>query len=114
MLVDGGSLDEQHRLRGHALFPLTQRWEGLIIDDYFAIGAGDVGLDPEESFAYHALCHARSTYERSNLPGSPEKDVVAACCFKAARAEIVSSEDAVKHGITLVAAPMSKRMLSLL
>lgn len=110
LLVDGGSLDEKHRLRGHALFPLAQRWEGLIIDDYFAIGAEEVGQDPEESFAHHALLHARSTYEKSDLPGSPEKDVVAACCFKAAGAEIVSSEDAVKRGVTLVAAPLAKRI----
>lgn len=110
LLVDGGALDEKYRLRGHALFPLTHRWEGLIIDDYFAIGAETIGQRPEESFAHHALLHAREIYARSALPGSPEKDVAAACCFKAAGAEIISSEEAVRQGVTLVAAPLSKRI----
>ena len=41
---------------------------------------------------------------------APEKDVEAQKIFKAAGAEIVSSDDAVARGLTTVAAPLAKRI----
>ena len=49
-------------------------------------------------------------YDKYKLPGSVEKDIEAAEKFKAAGAEIDSSDVALKLGLTTVAAPLSKRL----
>jgi hypothetical protein len=49
LLVDAGLLNPDCRVLGNAPFPLGKRFRGLIIDDYFAIGAepvGELGLLP--------------------------------------------------------------------
>lgn len=49
------------------------------------------------------------------MPGLPEKDVVAEDLFKAAGAEVDSRDEVVALGLTLVGAPLAKRLgLSLL
>lgn len=37
MLSRAGLLQPRHRLRGHHPLPLSNLWEGLVIDDYFAV-----------------------------------------------------------------------------
>ena len=110
LLRQGGLLRDELRLRGHHPVPPGLSWEGLIIDDYFAIGAEPVGSDPLNSFAARALSQSRQIYEEENLMGSVEKDVVAGDIFKAAGAEVISCKEIVKRGATFVGAPRSKRL----
>ena len=71
-------LSPTHRILGRSPFPLGGKYEGLIIDDFFAIGVEKIGGDPLSSFAARALATARAAYEEHRLPGSIEKDVEAA------------------------------------
>ena len=110
VLQKGGLLKPHRRLQGHALFPLGKSFEGLIIDDYFAIGCEPIDHDPVNTFAAKALSAAREVYSAAGLEGSAEKDVEAETTFKAAGAEIVSSRSAVRRGVTTVGAPLAKRL----
>ena len=56
---DEGLLHPACRLLGHHPVPDGCRLEGLIIDDYFAIGVEPIGTRPEVSFAVAALTRAR-------------------------------------------------------
>ena len=109
-LRQGGLLLPAQRLMGHSLFPLTQRFEGLIIDDYFAISVEDLRTQPLNSFAATALSKARAIYDRFEILGSKEKDVEFERTFKAAGAEVISHDGAVTRGISTVSAPWSKRL----
>ena len=110
LLKRGGLLIDEHRLRGCHPFPLTGKVEGLIIDDYFAIGRESRSEQPPNTFAAQALARARQLYDAGGLLGSTEKDVVAASVFKAAGAEVVSSDCAIDLGLTTVGAPCAKRL----
>ena len=98
VLRDGGLLQPRNRLRGHHPLPLSRAWEALVIDDYFMISREDFHQEPLNSAAHHALAEARSIYSRYGIQGSEEKDVDASDTFKAAGAEICSSDFAVKRG----------------
>eukprot|EP00435_Cladocopium_sp_Y103_P046805 s630_g13.t1 len=108
LLVDGGLLDPKHRILGGHVVPLSRRYEGLIIDDYFALSVDPKDAALDDSFASVALTTARETYERHELLGSVEKDIAAQSHFKAAGAEIDSSDEALKHGMVTVSAPRVK------
>ena len=110
LLQSHGLLVAERRLQGHQIFPVGDEIEGLIIDDFFAIGKEKLDSQPISSFAAKALAAAREAYEFHRLPGSPEKDVEAETFFKAAEAEVDSSSFAVRRGLTTVAAPLSKRL----
>ena len=110
LLQDANLLLPNRRLLGHHFVPQGHHYEALIIDDYFCIGAEEVGSDPLNSFASRALASARKAYEDYGLEGSPEKDVEAAPTFKAAGAEIISSASATRLGVASVAAPVAKRI----
>jgi len=110
LLQSHGLLVAERRLQGHQIFPVGNEIEGLIIDDFFAIGKERLDSQPISSFAAKALAAAREAYEFHRLPGSPEKDVEAETFFKAAGAEVDSSSFAVRRGLTTVAAPLSKRL----
>ena len=109
LLSDEGLLLPSRRLLGHFPVPDSPGLEGLIIDDYFAIGIEHKETPTEASFAFTALAEARAAYEKHELPGSPEKDVIAESRFKAAGAEIDSSPATVGQGLVTVSAPWSKR-----
>eukprot|EP00435_Cladocopium_sp_Y103_P038928 s550_g10.t1 len=109
LLVEESVLKEGERLEGHHLVPPGPRWTGLIIDDFFAIGAEKRRSPKEESFAFKALARARAAYQKYDLEGSPEKDVVAEDFFKAAGAEVDSRESTLRQRICLVSSPFAKR-----
>ena len=109
LLKDEGLLLPDEQLFGHAVVPFGPRWTGLIIDDFFAIGAHPTSSPKTTSFAFQALAKARLAYEKHKLEGSVEKDVEAADHFKAAGAEIDSRLSTVRNGMCLVAAPYAKR-----
>jgi len=110
LLLQAGLLEPSSRILGHSPFPLGTLFEGLIIDDYFAIGAERLGRGSLNSFAARALSKARKAYDDHCLPGSVEKDVESACFFKAAGAEVNSTRKAVELGLTTIGAPLGKRL----
>ena len=110
LLVSEDLLWGSYRISGNAPFPLTHRYEGLIIDDYFCIGAEPLCAAPQESFAYQNLAKARIAYEKHALAGSPEKDIEAECKFKAAGAEFNSLPGSVRSGYVTIGAPAQKRL----
>lgn len=59
VLRQGGLLQPEHRLQGHSIFPLSHSYEGLIIDDYFALGVEKVECMPLNSFAAKRHLRAR-------------------------------------------------------
>lgn len=105
-----GLLVPENRLQGHSNYPVSGVWEGLIIDDYFCVSSQRRSLKKEESNAFKHLVAARAAYDRRQLPGSPEKDVAAEVLFKAAGAEVDSSEKVVSSGMVLVGSPLQKRI----
>ena len=110
LLRQAGLLRPDYRLQGHHLVPHGPRWEALIIDDYFCISAEPLKSDPLNSFSAGALAAARAAYCHHGLEGSPEKDVEAEATFKAAGAEVISSPEAVRNGVSSVGAPVAKRL----
>ena len=82
LLQRSGLLVPEYRLQGHALFPLADKWEGLIIDDYFVISREATGTKPLNTFAWDALVKAREAYDDAGVLGSPEKDVEASTSLK--------------------------------
>ena len=104
LLARGGLLNPCRRLLGHDVLPLGHQWEGLIIDDYFAVGAEPLSGDPLNSFAAKSLATARVIY------GSVEKDLDSVDFFKAAGAEVNSTMPIARRGAVTVGAPSSKRL----
>lgn len=105
-----GLLVDSQRLEGHSTLPIHFLWQALIIDDFFVVSAQSRRDSKEESSAFKLLAKARLAYERHALPGSPEKDVVAESFFKAAGAEIDSTEEVRNLNLCLVASPLQKRL----
>ena len=110
VLRNGGLLCDDCRLRGHHPLPLSGSWEALIIDDYFFINREPIETKPLISASFGALAQARAIYEKHGILGSDEKDIVAADSFKAAGAEVISNDFAIKKGLTLVGSPIGKRI----
>ena len=75
LLVGEDLLAEGNRLRGHHLPPWGPNYEGLIIDDYFALAVHPVSKSNVNSFAAEALARARTAYNKHKLEGSVEKDL---------------------------------------
>eukprot|EP00435_Cladocopium_sp_Y103_P018494 s3398_g4.t1 len=110
LLQEAGLLCGDRRIEGNRPFPLSNCWEALVIDDYFCLSCEPLSSRSCEGFAAQALDLARSTYEKHELLGSPEKDICASENVKAAGAEIRSGETCVRLGFVPVAAPLTKRL----
>ena len=86
-------------------------WQGLIIDDFFALavlpGSFSNGT-PSPSSGLVDL--AKAGYARESVLGSDDKDVRDQRLFKVAGAEIDSSESTVLEGVTLCGYPVAKRL----
>ena len=110
LLGQEGLLPEEERVRGKRILPRGPVWRALIIDDFFVISREDERTQREETRAYRILAKAREAYRKHQLPGSPEKDVLSQRLFKAAGAEVDSRSEATMRRLTLVSAPLSKRL----
>eukprot|EP00435_Cladocopium_sp_Y103_P053797 s2167_g17.t1 len=110
LLEEVGLLHDSHQVRGHCPFPKGPLFSGLVIDDFFLIGREDMHAPAHETAAAKALETARTAYKAEGLLGSDEKDVVSAEIFKAAGAEIVSDQRAVRSGYVTIGAPRGKRL----
>eukprot|EP00435_Cladocopium_sp_Y103_P043632 s2722_g12.t1 len=110
LLEGGGLLNPSSRILGHHGFPPGPAWDALVIDDYFALSCEPLTVCDHDTFAMKALVTARRLYEKEELLGSTEKDIVASPNVKAAGAEIRSEEKNVRMGVVPVGAPFEKRL----
>lgn len=102
LLVGDSRLEADRVFRGQGLA------QGLVIDDYFAVGvvSHDAHLNP----ALECFMEAQAAYERAGLAGSPHKDVVDQRAGKVIGAALNSSENAEKLGVCTLGSPLQKRI----
>ena len=86
-------------------------WQGLIIDDFFALAVQPGSFRSGTPSPSSALVdHAKAGYEREAVLGSDDKDVRDQRHFKVAGAEVDASERTVAEGMTLCGYPVLKRL----
>ena len=108
LLQSYGLLRRDSRLVANRPFRGSSLLEGLVIDDYFAIGVSDKassGPSPDVS----CFERARVAYDDHSLLGSPSKDLCGKCEGKAIGASINASPEALRKGVATLGAPPSKR-----
>ena len=117
LLRDNGLLSTQTQLLSSRLVRPTALHEGLLIDDFFAIGEAPLDqLKPGSpssrvpSIAAEAFHKAKAAYAAEGLKGSDAKDVFDQSRATVIGAEIDSSFGLAKHGLVTVAAPAQKRI----
>ncbi|CAE7946106.1 unnamed protein product [Symbiodinium sp. KB8] len=109
LLVAAGLLKEGTRLKGRSPVPLGDFWDGLIIDDFFALSCEPVssvdGLDPsslaaslQRSRAGQAVERAKAAYNAEGVKGSDHKDVLGSLTTRAGGAHIDSELATVAEG----------------
>ncbi|CAE7435814.1 unnamed protein product [Symbiodinium microadriaticum] len=121
MLVAAGLLREDTRLKGRSSVPLGDYWDGLIIDDYFALscepvssvgglGSSSFAASLQRSRAGQAIARAKAAYDAEGVKGSDHKDVLGSLTTRAGGAHIDSELATVAEGQVLVGAPPEKRI----
>ena len=110
LLEGSGLLDSSSRILGGRQVPKGQKWEALVIDDYFCWSSEPINTPTKDTAARRALIVSREVYDEAELLGSVEKDIDAASTLKAAGAEIRSDEKNVRLGVVPVGAPFGKRL----
>ena len=110
LLEDAGLLKPERRVLGKRPFPISRVYEGLVIDDYFAVSVDKLSARQEVSPGEVAIDAALAAYEKEDVLGSPEKDVRGSSHFKVIGAEVNSSQQARSRSLTTVAAPAEKRL----
>ncbi|CAE7829539.1 unnamed protein product, partial [Symbiodinium necroappetens] len=111
LLESSGCLLGPGRLQASHPVSATGPWQGLIIDDFFALAVQPGSFrsgSPSPSSALVDL--AKAGYARESVLGSDDKDVRDQRHFKVAGAEIDASEPTVAAGMTLCGYPVVKRM----
>ena len=110
LLQEGGLLQDDSRILAKHPFPTTSCIEGLVIDDYFAISIQPAGTPAGSTDAMKCLDKAKAIYDKHQVLGSPEKDVLGSNHFKVVGAEINTSDKATSNGVALIGAPLEKRI----
>ena len=109
LLQKKGLLKPQTQILGHHPFPLGPLWEGLVIDDYFAIGLQRIN-EKASPVVMDCFKSAKQAYSEEEVLGSDAKDVVNSDHFKVIGAEVDCSERTRSRGLVVVAAPVKKRL----
>ena len=109
LLSDRGLLKKENKICNHAAFPLGPVWEGLVIDDYFAISC-QPSSDLSRPLCLDCLDTATYAYAQENVLGSPEKDVIGSRHFTVVGAEVDCSKAAISRETVLVGASVEKRL----
>ena len=110
LLKAEGLLCEEDRLLGGSRPPTSSTWEGLVIDDFFAVSTQGRSERLEDSEAFKRLEMARMAYEKHQLEDSPEKDIIAEDLFKAAGGEDDPRREANERSLALVGSTLGKRV----
>lgn len=91
----------------------------MVIDDFYSIPVVPADLpaitateasESSPSEAVKDMLKAKSIYQAAGLQGSDDKDMWDACHAKVAGAEVDCSSSTRRRGVTLVAAPVRKRL----
>ena len=109
LLADGGLLKPERQVRSRHAYPAGPVYEGLVIDDYFALECKSLS-DHSPLVVGECLEAAQQIYDRHGVLGSPEKDVKNSQHFTVVGAEIDSSEKARSRKTVLVGSPVMKRL----
>ena len=109
MLQRSGLLQGSSQMLRHVPFPEGPLWEGLVIDDFFAISCDKVGKPVGDSLSMASLSRAEETYLRHGVFGSDEKTVYGSERFKVIGAEIGADKRCRGAGVVSVSAPVEKR-----
>ncbi|CAE6946248.1 unnamed protein product [Symbiodinium natans] len=101
-----GRLQSKHTVHAHG------PWDGLIIDDFFALSLECASFLPGSglSASEAKLRVAKAAYASEQLPGADDKDIWGKGHFKVAGAEIDSSVECVRDGLTTIGCPAKKRL----
>eukprot|EP00438_Fugacium_kawagutii_P017058 Skav216351 [mRNA] locus=scaffold2385:191031:215658:- [translate_table: standard] len=91
-------------------FPEGPLWQGLVIDDFFAVSREPVANDVSAARSVERLEVAEETYAEEKMIGSDDKTVRGSDAFKIVGAEVLSDKKARDVGVVLVGAPASKRI----
>lgn len=109
-LQNAGLLDPASHVLRHQPFPAGPVWQGVVIDDYFAVSREPLGKNKPTAAAVELLEIAEDAYRRHDVLGSDEKTVRGAEVFKVIGAEVLSDKQCRDAGVVLVGAPASKRI----
>ena len=113
LLQASGLLQDKGRLLSKKLIRSSPVYEGLVIDDYFAIAPAPVSSlekRDEPSEARRCFDAAKKVYLREGLKGSDQKDIIDEHVATVVGAEIDSRPQNVQCGVLPVGAPASKRL----
>ena len=105
-----GLLTEETEVTASRPFESSVVADGLVIDDYFCVAVGSAGEPAASTRAKENFDIWQAAYALHGLPGSPDKDLVAASSGKVIGAFINGSEEAVSRGLVTLASPVSKRL----
>ena len=109
LLESGGLLQPGCRILGHRPFPIGPVYQGLVIDDFFALECKELA-DSSPLKVEDYLLRAQQLYDSNGVLGSPEKDVKNSQHFTVVGAEINSSEKVRSRGTVLVGSALAKRL----
>ena len=109
LLISHGALSETSRLLSsrHSMRP--DLMQGLVIDDYFAVGVRGANVDGEECESWRLHESACQAYDKEGLLGSPEKDLWGEDNGRIIGAFLDSSEETRKRGLVTVSVPREKK-----
>ncbi|CAK8989711.1 Uncharacterized protein SCF082_LOCUS1929 [Durusdinium trenchii] len=109
-----GLLHRNDRLQTSTLIRPRGLYEGLVIDDYFAIAPVPVEQLKSHNYApskaFGAFKKAKEAYSGAGLAGSDAKDVIDEVCAAVIGAEVDSRYELASQGLLPVGAPAAKRM----
>ena len=109
-----GLLHRNDRLQTSTLIRPRGLYEGLVIDDYFAIAPVPVEQLKSHNYApskaFGAFKKAKEAYSGAGLAGSDAKDVIDEVCAAVIGAEVDSPYELASQGLLPVGAPAAKRM----
>ena len=113
LLQESGLFPDHGRLVTNRLVRPSATYQGLCIDDFFAIAPVPVSNLEDKDYkseAYKVFCSAKACYEKEGLKGSDAKDVIDVPIGTAVGAEIDSRPFLAKQGVVPVGAPADKRL----
>ena len=109
LLVSHGVLSDSSRLLASRHSLRSDLMQGLVIDDFFAVGIRNADEDPQECESWKVHERACLAYDKEGLLGSPEKDLWGVSSGRIIGAFLDSSEETRKRSLVTVSVPREKK-----
>ena len=109
LLKAHGVLDDDSRILASRHSRRSDLMQGLVIDDFFAVGVQDRDGDMESCPSWKLHEKAVAAYKSHSLLGSPEKDLWGDRSGKIIGAFLDSSVETTKRGLITVSVPKEKK-----